>query len=82
MNIQKEGMFDRPPITKNPGSKIPSGTSGEIVTRINWDLIIIVAVSGIIIGYGIRLYFDSKEKERRYSNIEASNRDISIVDKH
>jgi hypothetical protein len=70
MNIQKEGMFDRPPITTNPAPEIPSGTNGETGNQVNWGLIIVLVVlSGILVGYGIKSYIDSREKEKRYSNL-------------
>jgi hypothetical protein len=82
MYIKNEGIFDHPPLTNIPNSEIFSGKTGDTGgNQVNWNLIIVVAIGGILIGFGIKLYLDSMEKEKRYSNIEVSNGNITSVDK-
>ena len=55
MYIKEEGIFDHPPLTNDHIPEISTINSGETGNQINWSLIIIVAVSVILIGYGIKL---------------------------
>lgn len=82
MYLKDKGIFDHPPLTNDHLSDIPPTNSGETGNQINWGLIIIIAVSGIIIGYGIKIYLDSKEKEKKYTIIEVPKKDMARVDKN
>jgi len=68
MYIKEEGIFDHPPLTNDHIPEISTINSGETGNQINWSLIIIVAVSVILIGYGIKLYLDLNRE--KYSNNE------------
>ena len=81
MYIKEEGIFDHPPLINKPIPNTSIGNSGETGNKINWSLLIIVALGGILVGYGIKFYLDSKEREKRYSNIDVTKRDITSVDK-
>jgi len=69
MCSNQKGIYDHAPISFDPKPLTPTGIPEEPRSKVNWGLILGVVLLGCLVGYGIKSYIDSREKERRYSNL-------------